>query len=107
MADYVSEGHYKLGLPLLAMTFPMIALVTLLAGGYRRSGFGKRVVVAIGVATLLQVLMFAVRARVQERAELWPLMYLPALVGMAYVLGLALRLSRARRAGPAVAGASP
>ena len=35
-----------------AMIYPMIALVTLLAGGYRRSGFGKRVVVAIAVATL-------------------------------------------------------
>ena len=38
------------------MIYPMIALVTLLAGGYRRSGFGRRVVVAIGVAALLQVL---------------------------------------------------
>ena len=33
--------------------YPMIALVTLLAGGYRRSGFGRRVVVAVGVAALL------------------------------------------------------
>ena len=49
------------------LIYPMIALVTLLAGGYRRSGFGRRVVVAIAVAALLQVLMFAVRARVQER----------------------------------------
>ena len=47
-ADFVAEGHYKLSLPLLAMIYPMIALVTLLAGGYRRSGFGRRVVVAIG-----------------------------------------------------------
>ena len=77
LGDFVSEAHYKLSLPLLAMVYPMIALVTLLAGGYRRSGFGRRVVVAIAVAALLQVLVFAVRARVQERPELWPLMYLP------------------------------
>ncbi len=100
-ADFISEGHYKLSLPLLAMTFPMIALVTLLAGGYRRSGFGKRVVVAIAVAALLQVLMFAVRARVQQQIELWPLMYLPALVGALYIGVLLLRLSRGRRV-PAV-----
>lgn len=106
-ADYVSEGHYKISLPLLSMTYPMIALVTLLAGGYRRSGFGRRVVVAIGVAILLQVLMFAVRARVHERAELWPIMYLPALLGCAYVVLLGLRLSRASRprAAPPAAGA--
>ena len=74
------------------MVYPMIALVTLLAGGYRRSGFGRRVVVAIGVAALLQILMLALRARAQERAELWPLMYLPALIGAAYVTALLVRL---------------
>jgi lipopolysaccharide export system permease protein len=100
VAHYVSEAHYKLSLPLLAMIYPMIALVTLLAGGYRRSGFGKRVIVAIAVATLLQILMFATRAWVQERIELWPLMYLPVLLGVLYLLVLVLRLSRARR--PAV-----
>ena len=67
LGDFVSEGHYKLTMPLLALVYPMIALVTLLAGGYRRSGFGRRVVVAVGVAALLQVLMFALRARVHER----------------------------------------
>jgi len=97
-ADFVSEGHYKLALPLLAMVYPMIALVTLLAGGYRRSGFGRRVVVAISVAALLQVLMFVVRARAHEREELWPLMYAPAVLGMAYVGALLLRLTRARAA---------
>lgn len=96
-ADFIAEGHYKLALPMLAVFYPMIALVTLLAGGYRRSGFGRRVVVAIGVAALLQAVMFAARARVHERIELWPLMYLPSLLGLAYVVLLLVRLSRERR----------
>jgi hypothetical protein len=49
------------------------------------------------VATLLQVLMFALRARVQEQARLWPLMYLPALLGLLYLAVLIVRLSRERR----------
>jgi lipopolysaccharide export system permease protein len=102
-SDFVSEGHYKLTMPLLATIYPMIALVTLLAGGYRRSGFGKRVVVAIAVATLLQVLLFALRARVQERSELWPLMYVPALLGLLYLAALVARLSRERRPAGAAA----
>jgi lipopolysaccharide export system permease protein len=84
------------------MIYPMIALVTLLAGGYRRSGFGKRVIVAVALCALLQVLVFAARAQVQERAEVWPLMYLPVLLGSAYLAIMLLRLSRARRA-PAAA----
>ncbi|HRQ64420.1 MAG TPA: hypothetical protein PKZ76_06095, partial [Xanthomonadaceae bacterium] len=65
--------------------------------GYRRSGFGRRVVVAIGVAVLLQVVMFLARARAQDHAALWPLLYLPILLGAAYVAALLVRLSRARR----------
>jgi lipopolysaccharide export system permease protein len=101
--DYVAEAHYKLTLPLLAFVFPMIALVTLLAGGYRRSGFGRRVIVAIGVAALLWVLTFAARTRVQDNAMLWPLMYLPILLGFGYVAALLVRLGGARRPAGAAA----
>jgi lipopolysaccharide export system permease protein len=97
-AAFVAEGHYKLSLPLLAATYPMIALVTLLAGGYRRSGLSRRVVVAIGVASLLQVLLFTVRSLVQDQDRLWPLMYLPVLFGATYLTMLLMRLSRPRRA---------
>ncbi len=95
--DYVAEAHYKLTLPLLAMLYPPIALLTLLAGGYRRSGFGRRVIVAVGVGVLLQSMAIVARARVQDAAELWPVMYLPIALGMAYVAALLMRLTRAAR----------
>jgi lipopolysaccharide export system permease protein len=100
--DYAAEGHYKLTLPLLAMLYPMVALVTLLAGGYRRSGFGRRVVVAIGVAVMIQVALFLLRVRVQEQAALWPLMYVPLLLGGLYVVALLTRLSGERRPGGSI-----
>lgn len=95
VGDFVAEGHYKLALPLLATIFPMIALVTILAGGYRRSGFGRRVIVAIGVAAILQIGIMAAQARVRAVPDLWPLMYLPVLLGLVYVAVLLRRLSRA------------
>lgn len=94
LGDYRSEGHYKLAMPLLALLFPAVALFTLLAGGYRRSGFGRRVIVAIGVCVILQVLMFAARAQMEERPELWPLVYVPHLLGLAYCGGLLAYLTR-------------
>lgn len=97
LGDFVAEAHYKLTLPLLTVIFPMLALVTILAGGYRRSGFGRRVIVAVSVAVVLQVLTFTTRSRVQSDPALWPLMYLPILLGLAYVAVLTRRLSRARR----------
>lgn len=95
--QYVAEGHYKLTLPMLAFLYPSIALVTLLAGGFRRSGFGRRVIVAVAVAVLLQSIAIVTRARVQDDAALWPAMYLPIALGAAYVGALLLRLSRPAR----------
>lgn len=99
---FIAEAHYKLSQPVLAMIYPMIALVTMLAGGYRRSGFGRRVFVAIGVALILQAIVIVVRSRVQGDAALWPVMYLPVVLGLGYVAALLHRLSR-RRVAPGVA----
>jgi lipopolysaccharide export system permease protein len=95
--DFVSEGHYNLTMPLLAMLYQMIALVTLLAGGYRRSGFGRRVIVAFAVAATILVRLFLIRERVQANPGTWPLMYLPHVLGLAYVAALLRWLSRSRR----------
>ena len=75
----------------------MIALVTLLAGGYRRSGFGRRVIVAIAVAATIQVLLFLLRERVQVSPGQWPLMYIPHALGLIYIAALLRWLSRSRR----------
>lgn len=94
---FVAEGHYKITMPLLTTIFPIIALATLLSGGYRRSGFGRRVFVAIGIAGLLQIAMFWTRAWVQDAAGYWPCMYLPIATGAIYAGVLMTRLTRERR----------
>lgn len=95
--DYISEAHYKLSLPLLALSYPVIALVTFLAGGYRRSGFGRRVVVAVGVAVVVQVAMFACQSQVEKNPGQWPLMYLPELLAAIYTIVMLKVLSHPRR----------
>ena len=97
IGDFVSEGHYRIAMPLLALIYPMIALVTLLAGGFRRSGFGRRVVVAVAVAAVSQILMFGARAQIDGDPALWPLIYLPHLLALIYVAALVIWLGSARR----------
>ncbi len=97
-SDYMAEAQYKIVLPLLASIYPAIALVTLLAGGYRRSGFGRRVFVAVGVALLLQIVMFVAKDRVQGDAGLWPLIHAAPALALVYVAALTFRLSRGGRA---------
>ncbi|CAN5687446.1 hypothetical protein BH23PSE1_BH23PSE1_04120 [soil metagenome] len=92
-ASYIAEGHWKLALPMLAMLFPLVALVTLLAGPYRRGGFSRRVVVAIALCTLLYAIALVARARVQNAAGLWPLLHLSFVLGAGYVAAMAAALS--------------
>jgi lipopolysaccharide export system permease protein len=105
--DFIAEAHYKLSMPLLTVIYPMIALVTFLAGGYRRSGFGRRVVVAVGVAVLVQITAFAAEAQVSERPALWLLSYVPHLLGLTYVAVLLVYLGRGRRRGRPLAAGEP
>lgn len=97
LGHYIAEAHYKVSLPLLTLLYPMIALVTMLAGGYRRSGFGRRVFVAVGVAAVLQIFILLIRARVQDDAALWPFMYAPIIVGAGYIALLLVQLGRSSR----------
>jgi lipopolysaccharide export system permease protein len=99
MGSYVAEGHFKLVLPVLAMLYPLIALTTLLTGSFRRGGFGRRVIAAIAVAVLLYAMTFVGRTRAQNDPALWPLMYLPIVLGFAYIGVLTYRLSRGRLLG--------
>jgi hypothetical protein len=51
---------------------------------------------------VIQVALFLLRVRVQEQAALWPLMYVPLLLGGLYVVVLLTRLSGERRPGGSV-----
>jgi lipopolysaccharide export system permease protein len=96
LASYISEAHWKLVLPLLALLYPLVALVTLLAGPYRRGGFGKRIVVAIALGILFHSITLYARTRVQADASLWPLMYSGFALGLAYVGTVIYLLDRGR-----------
>ena len=96
LGPFIAEGHYRIVLPLLAWLYPPVALVTLLSGGYRRSGFGRRVIVAVAVCVALQSIAIVARSRAQDDPALWPALYLPVALGLAYVIALILRLSRPR-----------
>ncbi len=102
-APLIAEGHWKIVLPLLAMLYPLVGLVTLLAGPYRRGGFGKRIVGAIALGIFLHSVTLLSRSRVQNDADLWPIMYSGIAIGLLYMAALVFLLSHGRRRGPAPA----
>lgn len=83
---FVAEGHEQISAPLYAVTLPLIALAALIAPGFRRRGYGKRLAVGIALAALCRLLGVAAKSAASGEAELWPLMYAPPLLGAALAL---------------------
>ncbi len=95
--DFLAEANHKLAMPLSALVLPLIALGAILAGGFRRGGFMGRVAGAVVIGVLLQAGLGISKSLVQANAALYPIMYLPALIGLAIALLLLRRAGQVRK----------
>ncbi|WP_292286572.1 LPS export ABC transporter permease LptF [Marivita sp.] len=100
----LEEVHGRFQQALLGMVAALIGFATLLTGSFSRFGVGKQIVVAIFLLVVIKLVESAVTDPARNNAALWPLVYLPSVVGLAIagaVLHLAarpFRPSRRRRA---------
>ena len=76
----VAEGHYRLIAPLLALVLPLAGLSVLLRGELSRRGSAMRIVVAVSIATGLEVLVIAGKLLAARHPWLIPGLYACALV---------------------------
>nr|WP_111299886.1 LPS export ABC transporter permease LptF [Paracoccus saliphilus] len=90
------EAHERIAQPLLAPIAAMIGFATLLIGGFSRFGVWRQVGWAIGGLILVQFLSNAAANQVGRDAALWPILYLPALVGAGLCGGLLWLAARPR-----------
>jgi len=96
-ADFVAEANHKLAMPLSALVLPLISLGAILAGGFRRGGFMGRVVGAVMLGLFVQAGLGISKTMVQSNAALFPIIYLPVLIGLAIALLLLWRAGRVRK----------
>jgi lipopolysaccharide export system permease protein len=89
-SSFLVEAHRRLLIPLSAFTFSLIPLVCLLPGEFNRRGQTSRVLLAIAVAFIFQVLDIGVNDLAVRSAAAIPLMYLTDL--LPFVLGFAILL---------------
>jgi len=97
------EGHHRLSMPLLPLTFTLIALACLLGGEFNRRGLLWRIVAAIFLTIAIQIAHLGVKNLGERATEITVLMYLvPILPGAAALWMLSprnsARLSRLRQA---------
>jgi lipopolysaccharide export system permease protein len=57
-----AEGHARLAEPLYNIALVVLALSAVLGGGFSRLGYGRRILVAIGLAAVARIMGFGVQA---------------------------------------------
>jgi lipopolysaccharide export system permease protein len=76
------ELHLRFARALICIAVTLIGFSTLLLGGYSRFGVWRQVLLAFVLLIFLEVLRGVVAEPVLRNPAMWPLLYLPTLVGV-------------------------
>ena len=82
------ELHSRLAQPLFCIVAAMIGFATLILGGFSRFGVWREAVIAFGLLIAIDGLRGTLVVQIRETAALWPLAYLPSLIGAALTLAM-------------------
>lgn len=88
LGDYRAEGHEALSSPLYVLALPMLAVAFVLSAGFRRQGFSGRIAMAAIAGLALRLVGLAAKSAVSGAAFLWPVMYLPPILGILIAIAL-------------------
>jgi lipopolysaccharide export system permease protein len=81
VSQVIYELNNRFSQPLLCIVAAMIGFATLLLGGFSRFGVWRQILLAFTLLVLVKLVESRVSGLVLAHADLWPLMYLPALLG--------------------------
>lgn len=77
------ELHRRIARPLICVAVALIGFSTLLLGSFSRFGVWRQALLAFALLVLLELLRGVFSDPVAENPALWPLIYLPTLIGLA------------------------
>jgi len=95
--EALEEGHMRFQLPMLALVAALVGYSALMVGGYSRFGVTRQIVFAIALLVVVKIVESAVTDPVRGDPKLWPLVYLPSLVGLLMVWLLLWQAARPYR----------
>ncbi len=95
----IEELHGRFNQPLLCLAAALIGFASLLVGGFSRFGVWKQIVGAVVVLVLLKLVEGAVSEPVRANPSVWPLIYLPSLIGFGVAAALLAWAGRNRSIG--------
>ena len=95
--DVAEVGHMRVQAPLLCVISSVLGFATLLVGSYSRFGATRQIVGAIFLLVIVKLAEGMVTDPVRSNADLWPLVYLPSLIGIVICWVLLRRAARTFR----------
>lgn len=88
---FTEEMHTRFTQPLFALAAVLLGFASLLSGGFSRFGVWRQIVIALILLILIKALESLVTEPLLSNSSLWPLLYLPALLGLAIAIALLAR----------------
>ncbi|MBO9476945.1 LPS export ABC transporter permease LptF [Shimia sp. R11_0] len=82
------EFHERFSQPIMCVVFALIGFAMLISGSFSRFGVWRQILIAFIILVLLETLKNAMDSPVRAAPETWPLVYLPAFLGLAIAAGL-------------------
>lgn len=86
--EIAEEFHDRFAQPLFCIVAAMVGFATLLIGGYSRFGIWREILIAFGLLIAIDGLRGTLVDQVRQDPAMWPLIYLPALIGTLLVLAM-------------------
>ncbi|SDY08817.1 LPS export ABC transporter permease LptF [Citreimonas salinaria] len=93
VGEVLEEAHMRFQQPILALVAALVGFAALNSGTFSRFGVGRRIVGAILLLVIIKLVESVVTDPVRTDARLWPLIYLPSVVGLLMVVVLLARAS--------------
>lgn len=91
------EAHQRLAAPILAFVAAVLGHAAIASGGFSRTAAWRRIIGAVLALVVLKVIETSVTNPVQGDPGLWPMMYLPSLLGVTLVAVLLWKAGRLAR----------
>ena len=97
--EYIAEGHSRLSAPLLGLALPLLGLAVLLRGEFSRRGQTWRILIAVGLAIILETLGLGTKFLAAKQPWMIPAMY-GSIIAPAVIAAMLLSRRRIRRPTP-------
>lgn len=88
VSEYKAEAHEALSAPLYVIALPLLAVAFVISAGFRRQGFTGRIVLAVVASVALRLCGLALKSAATGAEPLWPLLYIPPVLGCMLALGM-------------------